>query len=273
MRLIVDKVLWGTLLLLFGPTAMIVASWNALPGEGLYGVKLALERTALAVASPSYATAGTLQIKYTERRYAEAKQLLASKQSVQGLPYLEQQIAETKKAIERAPNKQAQVTLAKQYISALNTVSGDLEVQKQTVTSSSKALAYMPPQSNRNEPSTVPPPTQQQTTSARPSPTSDVKEVPTSEVKKPPTSTPTSTPTPIQMAQVSTNAPITTQQAVAALQIDQTRQNVSQTIADLQELIDDENHGNENSRGRSEQMRSERNNGNHRGQESNSSVS
>lgn len=236
MRAILDKMLWGALIVLFGPSVMIVASWNALPGDSIYGVKLALEKTALALASPSYATAGTLQIKYTERRYAEAKQLLASKQSIQGLPYLEQQIAETKKAIEKAPNKEAQVALAKQYITTLSTVSTDLETQKQSITQSSQPLTSVP-----TRPTAVP--------------TSEVKEVPTSEVNK---STPAPTPRsnaapaasdeagtfdvpPIQIAQVTTTVPISTQQAVAALQINQTQQNVSQTIADLQTLVDNDN--------------------------------
>ena len=44
MRAVFDKILWGTLILLFGPTVMIVASWNSLPGDTLYGVKLGMER-------------------------------------------------------------------------------------------------------------------------------------------------------------------------------------------------------------------------------------
>lgn len=244
MKIILDKILWSALLLLFGPTVMIVASWNALPGDNLYGVKLVLERTALAVASPSYATSGTLRIKYTERRFAEAKQLLASKQSIQGLPYLEQQIAETRKAIESAPNKEAQVALAKQYITTLSTVSTELEAQKQTITTTSQPIAYAPPQqTNTSTPTQTPAPT----------PTSGMKDVltpaqPTGgpEVKKPTPSrspSPKNTPTPIQIAQVTTTAPIPVQHAVVALQIDQARKNVQQTIDDLQTLVGKDDHG------------------------------
>ncbi|MBI3956264.1 hypothetical protein HY339_03320 [Candidatus Gottesmanbacteria bacterium] len=224
MRNIVDKLLWGTLLILFGPSVMIIASWNALPGDNLYGVKLALERTALALASPSYATTGNLQIKYTERRFAEAKQLMASKQSIQGLPYLQQQIAETKKAIENAPSQETQVALAKQYINTLTTVSAKLEEQKTALTTSPQPIAYAP--------STVPPPTQQQATATpTPSPTSGLRSIT-------PIPTPSPSPSPTQMAQVTTTMPIPAQQAVVALQINQTQQNVNQTIANLQELVD-----------------------------------
>lgn len=232
MRIILDKILWSALLLLFGPTVMIVASWNALPGDNLYGVKLVLERTALAVASPSYATSGTLQIKYTERRFAEAKQLLASKQSIQGLPYLEQQIAETRKAIESAPNKEAQVALAKQYITTLSTVSTELEAQKQTITTSSPPQSPQYPQTPQSPPTNPPSATPATTPIKQPSVT--------------PSPLPRNTPTPIQIAQVSTTAPIPTQHAVVALQIDQARQNVQQTIADLQTLVGKDDHGRDN---------------------------
>lgn len=242
MRLILDKILWGTLIILFGPTVMIVASWNALPGDNLYNVKLALEKAALALASPSYATSGNLQIKYTERRFAEAKQLMASKQSIQGLPYLNQQIAETKRMIDAAPNKEAQVALAKQYITTLSTVSTDLETQKQSITMTSPQAPQIPQTPPTNTPSPTPtPPTMPQTaaTGTRGVPTS----TPTSTPKTTPTaaSTPRPTPAPIQIAQVATTTPISAGQAVAALQINQTQQNVSQTIADLQTLVDNDN--------------------------------
>lgn len=146
MKRIIDTTLWGTLILLLGPSMMIVASWNALPGDALYGTKIALERTALAIARPSYTTGTVLQMKLTERRYAEAKQLLASKQSIQGLPYFQQQLAETKKAIEKAPDKQTQVALATQYINTLSTVANELEAQKQTITTAAPRQSSQPPQ-------------------------------------------------------------------------------------------------------------------------------
>lgn len=234
MRLILDKILWGALIVLFGPTVMIVASWNALPGDNLYDVKLAFEKTALTLASPSYATSGNLQIKYTERRFAEAKQLMASKQSIQGLPYLDQQIAQTKKAIESAPNKKAQIALAKQYITTLSTVSTNLEAQKQSITTTSPPSSQIP---QIPQPTPTPQPTVQQsrTTSTPGAPT------------------PTPTPTPVQIAQVATTTPISAGQAVAALQINQTQQNVSQTIADLQTLVDNDDRDQKGNRRKQEE--------------------
>lgn len=212
------------LVVLFIPTAMIVASWNALPGESMYGTKIALEHVALALASPSYATSGTLQIKYTERRFAEAKQLMASKQSIQGLPYLEKQIAETKKSIKRAPNKQAQIALAKQYINTLTTVSTDLEAQKQTITASPQTVAFASPR-----PTVISTP--------------NVKKPANTSIFIPNTPPPTIKPPPTQVTTEPIVAPVATGQSAADLQITQTQQNVDQTIADLQTLVNnDTNH-------------------------------
>lgn len=224
MRVIIDKILWGMLVVLFIPTVMIVASWNALPGESMYGTKIALERAALALASPSYATSGTLQIKYTERRFAEAKQLMASKQSIQGLPYLEQQIAETKKSIKRTPNKQAQIALAKQYINTLTTVSTDLEAQKQTITASPQTVVFASPR-----PTVIT--------------THNVKKPANTSTSTPNATPPTIKPPPAQVTTETLAAPVATGQSAADLQITQTQQNVDQTIADLQTLVNnDANH-------------------------------
>lgn len=272
MRAVFDKILWGALILLFGPTIMIVASWNSLPGDTLYRVKLGLERAMAAIVSPSYASSGTLQIKYTERRYAETKQLLASRQSIEGLPYLQQQIADTKKMIDNAPNKAAQVALAKQYINTLSSVSTDLEVQKQAVTTnpqpfSNNSNAANQPHVQTNKQTTATQPTQIPTATNSPtpiptatstpvptttparsanstaisaphSPTIGPTRIPTSTPTSTPTATPTNTPIPTQKSQVATAAPISTGQAVVALQINQTQQDVSRTIADLQALVD-----------------------------------
>ena len=252
MRAVFDKILWGTLILLFGPTVMIVASWNSLPGETLYGVKLTMERAMAVIASPSYASSGALSIKYTERRYAETKQLLASRQSIEGLPYLQQQIADTKKMIDNAPDKAAQVALARQYINTLSSVSTDLEVQKQAVTTASPQNPQTPqiPQTPpTNPPTATPSPKPTNTPTQTPTPTparsngvaaAISRSTPTNTPTptSTPTETPTNTPIPTQKSQFATAAPISTGQAVAALQINEAQQDVSRTIADLQAIVE-----------------------------------
>ena len=82
-----------------------MASWNSYPGDSMYGVKLALERTLLFFAKPSYAAEASLNVAYTDRRFSEAKVMLANDQTGKGLSYLSAQVTSTTKVIDRAPNQ------------------------------------------------------------------------------------------------------------------------------------------------------------------------
>lgn len=134
MKKILDSFTWIFLLIFFLPTTLIVASWNSLPGDSLYPVKLGLESTLFFFVKPSYAAQSKLSVKYTERRFSEAKRLLSDKASVEGLPYLERQVTATKSVIDRAPNQSAKKELAKEYLVTLQQVSNDLEEEKQAAT-------------------------------------------------------------------------------------------------------------------------------------------
>ena len=69
-------------------------SWNALPGDMLYGIKTGLENVALGVTIRT-PLASRLTVKYTERRFTEASRLLSSKGSTLGYDLL---IQETQKS-------------------------------------------------------------------------------------------------------------------------------------------------------------------------------
>jgi hypothetical protein len=42
-RLIIDKILWVTLIIFAMPTILILLSWNAKPGDSNYAIKAGLE--------------------------------------------------------------------------------------------------------------------------------------------------------------------------------------------------------------------------------------
>src|SRR5258706_15313391 len=94
----VNTILWVILFIFLLPSSLAIASWNSLPGSDLYAVKLAMEQ-ALVFVTPSVQAKGDLQIAYTERRFSDAKRLLADQASVQGLSYLDTQVVTTKNAI------------------------------------------------------------------------------------------------------------------------------------------------------------------------------
>lgn len=133
MRNFLDKLTWGFLFTFFVPMLLIIASWNSLPGDSVYPVKLGLERVLLFLVSPSYAAEGTLQVKYTERRYDEVKQVLGTEHATVGLSNLSNQVVSTKDSIIKGSNTAEQKKLARAYIETLRTVSSELEVQKRAI--------------------------------------------------------------------------------------------------------------------------------------------
>ena len=141
MQKIVDYITYGFIAVFALPTVLIMVSWNSVPGDMTYGVKRAFESAALVLARPSYDAQTSLNEQYTKRRLDEAKVILASHQSTQGLSYLSQQIAATKAMIQNAPTQEKKQEAAKKYITTLQTVSTELKAQK---TKSSGTLAVKP---------------------------------------------------------------------------------------------------------------------------------
>ncbi|MCL4200805.1 hypothetical protein KJZ67_05745 [Patescibacteria group bacterium] len=126
----VDYLSWGFIAIFAAPTVLIMASWSSLPGDTMYGVKRSFEQTLLAVARPSYDAQASLNSHYTKRRLEEAKTLLASRQSSEGLSLLSAQVQATKVMIDKAPTVEKKREAAKQYITTLQGVSNELKAQQ-----------------------------------------------------------------------------------------------------------------------------------------------
>lgn len=137
-RSFIDSFSWAFLMVFFIPTTLVVASWKAAPGDIFFPVKIAVEDIALLVVSPSSQTSGSLRIKYTERRFAEAQNLLATKQSVTGLMYLEKQVEATKQAIAQTSDPHIRQQLAREYVFSLADISSALVQEKTAVVAQSK---------------------------------------------------------------------------------------------------------------------------------------
>lgn len=69
------------------PSLLIIISWNAIPGDRLYGLKTGLEKIALGITIKT-PLASFLTVKYTERRFSEADVLLSKKGSTLGYSLL-----------------------------------------------------------------------------------------------------------------------------------------------------------------------------------------
>jgi hypothetical protein len=222
MKNVINTVMWVVLFLFLLPSSLAVASWNSLPGTRLFGVKLAMEQ-ALVVVSPSAEMKGSLQIHYTQRRFAEAQTLLTDQTSAKGLVYLDSQVRVTKQQIVAATDPVVKRDLAQKYIVALQTVSTQLEEQKQV------AVAAV----SQPTPTPVPP-----TPTAVIQPTQKVTLAP---MIKPSVPTLTPTPTP-SVPSIGGVQPPTPESIVVSITTSQ--QEINQTIEDMQKISDEFEHGN-----------------------------
>jgi hypothetical protein len=228
MQKIVDYLSWGFILLFAVPTILIMASWNSLPGEPMFGVKRSFEEVLLFFVKPSYAAEAQLNMHYTRRRMNEAKTLLANRKSTEGLSYLSQQVRMTKAVIERAPSKEKQREVAQSYIQTLRAVSSELETQQREIVSESSGV---PPQSL---------PTSRPTSTPQPTNVQAHLSIPTQQ----PTRTPTQAPHP------TTQPPMTpgTQPLQSTEAVGQLQEEIQETIQELESLAgsDDDDDGSEN---------------------------
>ncbi len=133
--------LWVVFFTLMAPSGMVLASWNAVPGDGTYGIKLAMEKVLLLAISPSSELQSTTNFKLTERRMGEATKVLSGVHAKESLDNLTMQITATRKSLSGITDEQAKKEAIAKYIETLHTVTSQLEEQKVN-----RAISYLPPQ-------------------------------------------------------------------------------------------------------------------------------
>ncbi len=98
MKKFVSALFTGFALFFSIPTILILASWNALPGESLYSVKSSLEDVALAL-TKNTPIATAFSVNFTDRRFTEAVRLLDKKGSTVGYELLVAEAQQTQNMI------------------------------------------------------------------------------------------------------------------------------------------------------------------------------
>jgi len=121
------------------PSFLILVSWNALPGESLYGVKTTLEDIALAVTVRT-PIASAFSLNFTERRFAEANKLLAKKGSTVGYTLLVAEARETQTIIVDQQDSQK----AQELIAKIEEYQARIEEKKLAI--AAQPTAILPPQ-------------------------------------------------------------------------------------------------------------------------------
>jgi len=135
MKTFFDAFLTSIAILLAVPAVLILASWNALPGDSLYSVKTSLEKVAMAVTSRTPLASG-LSLKFTDRRFGEANRLLAREGSTLGYTLLVNQATQSKEiVVEKQDVKQA-----KQLIENIETYQKSIEEKKTALAAQPSAI-------------------------------------------------------------------------------------------------------------------------------------
>lgn len=241
--------LWIVFFTLMAPSGMALASWNAVPGDNTYGIKLAMEKALLLVISPSSQLQSTTNFKLTERRMGEATKVLSGVHAKESLDNLTMQIEATRKSLNGITDEQAKKEAIAQYIQTLHEVTSQLEEQKVN-----RAISYLPPQRKTTTSYKIvnPKQTTTQPTTTTPTSTQPVINNVTNNYyyQKPPsnggtTTTPTTTqPIVTQPSTPATTTPVTTQpnptpeeiiQPEVVEDINNTQDEIDQVIEELEQ--------------------------------------
>lgn len=99
--------LWVIFFSLMAPSGMALASWNSVPGDNTYGMKLALEKVLLFAISPSNELKSSTNSKLTERRLGEVTKVLSGVHAKESLENLTMQISATRESLAGIQDEQA----------------------------------------------------------------------------------------------------------------------------------------------------------------------
>lgn len=186
------------------PTGLILASWNALPGDSLYTTKRALENVTLTVVQTT-PLASSFSVSFTDRRFKEADKLLSTKGSTIGYSLLVEQAQQSKDIIVDQRNTQQ----ADQLIQNIDQYEKLIEVKKATVVAQAQQntpSAYTQTGQAATQPTYTNP---SQTTTTSPQTTTYTNPPQTATTQ--PTSTPLSQPQQALPTQLPTQQPSLTQ--------------------------------------------------------------
>lgn len=131
--------LWVIFFMLMAPSGMVLASWNAVPGDATYSWKTGMENILIAVL-PSQQLKSATHSKLTERRMGEVSKVLSGSHASEGLANLNKQMFTTQASLKEIKNPEERAKAVAAYIQTLNEVSSQLENEKQ-----SRAVSYLPP--------------------------------------------------------------------------------------------------------------------------------
>ncbi|MBI5126865.1 hypothetical protein HZA76_00200 [Candidatus Roizmanbacteria bacterium] len=207
---IIDYGVWVIFFVFFGYSSLFYVTKDSLPGDKLYGAKLAAEKILIASSSVLYKQVD-FQINFVARRFDEVTKVLASKYGTESLERLDGQVVETAETITNIKDPVERKEAAAKYVAQLSSISSGLANEKQKIVSrpigNQPQYVYNAPTTNTGTNSYSPPATQ-------------------TPQNQPENTYPT--PTPPLITQ--------TQSASISNQIDETQATIQETINDMNQI-------------------------------------
>ncbi len=124
----------------FAPTGLILASWNAIPGDTLYPTKRAFESVALAITVKT-PIGSALSLNFTDRRFKEADKLLTTKGSTLGYSLLVESAQQTQQLI----SDQKDSKKAADFIASIDEYQKSIDAKSVALQTQAAAPVYQQP--------------------------------------------------------------------------------------------------------------------------------
>lgn len=211
-----NKIVWWLVVILAIPSILILVSWNAVPGDSTYKIKIVLEQILLGV-TPTANAKSTLQIKYTQKRIDEVQKVITTSHANESLSNLTDQVVASENSVKDIKNVEEKKIQTQNLIDTLENVSQKIEQTKQS-TSIENSSTSTPTPIPTKIPTIISTPTL--VTNLSPSPTFI------------PTSTPTQIPTKTIIITPTQSSNIYSDQNISE-KLDKTNEKIKETIEKL----------------------------------------
>lgn len=204
---IIDYGVWVLFFVFFTYSFLFFITKDAVPGDWLFGTKLAMEKVLIAGSSVINRQVDA-EIEFVQRRFDEVSKVLASKYGSESLTRLDGQVVQTADSIKNIKDKKQREEAADKYIAELSFISAGLKQQQKQILNTQSTQSYSNPTPTFYSPPSQSSQTPSQSTSSSisnqidqtqntiQSTINDLNKIQTDSTSTQPINTPTPTPTP-----------------------------------------------------------------------------
>ncbi len=237
---VIDYGVWVLFFVFFSFSTLFYFSKDAIPGDRLYSSKLFVEKVTI-LASSLINKQVDMQLNFFSKRLDETTKVLSSSYASESLVRLDTQVETTAVYISQIKNPVERKIAAQKYVAELNHASTVLKNEQITIQQNSQTTTATTP--TTVTPTTTTPTT---TTVINNSISDSTSNTVSNETLNSPTKTPkiqptAVIPTEIEITPTPSPEPVQNQQTVVSQQLEQSQENITSTIDQMNLIINAEN--------------------------------